>query len=114
MRDTEFYQRILGLVEPWYVERVELRVAEHRVDIHLAHRQGVKWPCPQCGQEMVGYDHAPERQWRHLDTCQFQTVLHACVPRGTCGPLRRPRERAMIVWSPSSLIGPSSRAEYPR
>lgn len=84
MRDTEFYQRILGLVEPWYVERVELRVAEHRVDIHLAHRQGVKWPCPQCGQEMVGYDHAPERQWRHLDTCQFQTILHARVPRGTC------------------------------
>ena len=30
------------------------------------------------------YDHAAERSWRHLDSCQFQTVLHARTPRVSC------------------------------
>ena len=84
MKDTELYQRVLGLVEPWFVDRVELKIKEHRVDIYLEHRPDVKWPCPECRQEMIGYDHSEERTWRHLDTCQFQTVLHARIPRGTC------------------------------
>src|SRR5207237_9640194 len=28
--------------------------------------------------------HAEERTWRHLDTCQFQTHLHAEIPRLKC------------------------------
>ena len=31
------------------------------------------------------YDHQPERRWRHLDTCQYQTILHAEPPRSNCG-----------------------------
>ena len=30
------------------------------------------------------YDHARERVWRHLDTCQYQTYLHARIPRVNC------------------------------
>lgn len=30
------------------------------------------------------YDHQPERQWRHLDTCQYRTILHAEPPRSQC------------------------------
>lgn len=30
------------------------------------------------------YDHAEERAWRHLDTCQFVTYLHARPPRVAC------------------------------
>ena len=32
---------------------------------------------------MPDYDHR-EREWRHLDTCQLQTRLHARVPRVEC------------------------------
>jgi transposase len=28
--------------------------------------------------------HQPERSWRHLDTCQYQTILHASPPRTAC------------------------------
>jgi transposase len=28
---------------------------------------------------------ASERKWRHLDTCQFRTILHAQPPRTQCG-----------------------------
>jgi len=84
MRDVELYQRILGLAEPWSVERVNLDVAQKRVDIWVKHPEGQKWSCPQCQQPLPCYDHAPERVWRHLDTCQFQTHLHARIPRVRC------------------------------
>ena len=30
------------------------------------------------------HDHQPERRWRHLDTCQYRTILHARPPRSDC------------------------------
>ena len=33
---------------------------------------------------MALYDHGEERTWRHLDSCQFQTYLHARPPRVAC------------------------------
>jgi transposase len=84
MRDTELYQQILGINTPWKVERVELVIADKRVDIHLTHKSEAKWECPTCGKTMPLYDHSAERSWRHLDTCQLQTLLHARVPRVEC------------------------------
>ena len=40
--------------------------------------------CPECGQEHAVYDHSAERVWRHLDSCQFMTYLHASLPRVSC------------------------------
>lgn len=37
------------------------------------------------GIECKLHDHQPERQWRHLDTCHYQTILHAKPPRVECG-----------------------------
>src|SRR5579863_8063870 len=33
---------------------------------------------------LPAYDHQAERAWRHLDTCQYQTILHARPPRTEC------------------------------
>lgn len=84
MRDTELYQRVLGLEEPWFVERVELNVKDKCVDIWVGHSPAAQWHCPECGRSAGGYDHSEERVWRHLDTCQFQTQLHARAPRVRC------------------------------
>jgi transposase len=84
MRDIELYQQILGLAEPWSVKSVELNIDEGRVDIQVDHPQGMKWKCPHCERELSCYDHAPERTWRHLDTCQLSTHLHARIPRVQC------------------------------
>jgi transposase len=84
MQDTKLFETILGLQAPWYVARVSLETTQQRVDVWVEHRDEVRWPCPECDRAGACYDHADERSWRHLDTCQFQTVLHARVPRITC------------------------------
>ncbi len=61
MRDTELYKQILGLESPWYVSRVELKVAAQRVDIWIEHDFGVHWECPKCSQTFTCRDHAEER-----------------------------------------------------
>jgi transposase len=84
MQDTELYRQLLGLNTPWTVTRVELRVKEQRVEVWAGHAESVRWPCPECATELALYDHGEERTWRHLDSCQFQTYLHARPPRVTC------------------------------
>ena len=77
MQDTALYQYLLGLKSPWSVSRVELDVKGQRVDVWAEHPTDAKWTCPQCAKEYALYDHAEERTWRHLDSCQFQTYLSA-------------------------------------
>src|SRR3954467_7222044 len=85
MRDTELYRVLLGLESPWTVTRVELKISDQQVDVWADHPDGVEWPCPECGKASPLYDHREERQWRHLDSCQFKTILHARPPRVSCG-----------------------------
>lgn len=84
MRDTELYQQVLGLVSPWSVERVELDVQRKHVDVWVDHPARISWCCPTCQKPLACYDHAEERIWRHLDTCQFETYLRARIPRVEC------------------------------
>src|SRR4030095_1605092 len=84
MQDTALYQQILGLQDPWSVVSVKLDVANARVDIEVEHRKDASWTCPVCGRLVGLYDHAEARVWRHLDSCQFQTYLHARIPRVGC------------------------------
>ena len=51
------------------------------VEVQVASSQW--WPCPVCQAESRQHDTLP-RRWRHLDTCQFQTILAAEVPRVRC------------------------------
>ena len=84
MQDHELYRRILGIEAPWYVESVELKLEAGEVHVRLGHHGMIHWPCPECGADCPLHDHQPERQWRHLDTCQYRTILHAQPPRSAC------------------------------
>ena len=84
MRDTEFYEALLGLRDPWRVREVKLDRAAGRVNVWIEDRSGVKWNCPECTIKASVYDHSEERVWRHLNTCQFATYLHARLPRVKC------------------------------
>lgn len=84
MEDRELYRRILGIETPWYVESVDPHLDKGAIDIYLAHQELPDWPCPECGAASPLYDHQKQRQWRHLDTCQYQTILRAEPPRCQC------------------------------
>lgn len=83
MLTEEHYQQLLGLRSPWSVTNVELDMKKMRVDIHVEH-VGPADKCPECGTSCRIYDEAAERTWRHLDTMQFETLLHAKTPRVEC------------------------------
>src|SRR3989304_1412425 len=85
MQDTALYQYLLGLNSPWTVSRGELNVKRQCVEVWAAHLEGALWACPECAQELPLYDHAEERTWRHLDSCQYETHLRARIPRVACG-----------------------------
>jgi transposase len=107
MQDTALYQYLLGLKSPWTVSRVNLNAKEQRVDVWAEHPATATWVCPHCTKTMPLYDHAEERTWRHLDSCQFQTFLHARIPRVTCEthgvvqvlvPWAEPRSRFTVLF----------------
>ncbi len=81
MDSNELYQHLLGLTEPWTVERVDLDVAQMHVEVYAGHAPGTRFACPECGRALAAYDHQAERVWRHLDSCQFMTYLHARAPQ---------------------------------
>jgi transposase len=83
MEDRELYRHLLGISAPWSVSKVELDLKGQRVDVWTEHSD-TSWPCPECNELLPVYDHADERQWRHLDSCQFATYLRAKPPRVKC------------------------------
>jgi transposase len=84
MRDTELYRHLLGLAVPWDVSRVDLSAEGCRIDVWVDHPRRTRFTCPECSRELAVYDHAAEREWRHLDSCQFLTYLHSKPPRVNC------------------------------
>jgi transposase len=101
MQDRELYRQILGILSPWFVERVELDISKTEVRVYVEHDADIKWACPQCGRMCKLYDHQAERRWRHLDTCQYRTILHATVPRSDC-PEHGPRVVKLPWAEPNS------------
>jgi len=84
MDDRELYEQVLCLNSPWTVSQVELKTDVEEVQIQVTHPRGTKFCCPECDRHLSCYDHAEERRWRHLDSCQFQTILMARAPRVKC------------------------------
>lgn len=83
VQSEQLYAQILGITQPWQVSRVALDVAGNRVDIHVRLDASAETRCPECQAPCSRHD-TRTRRWRHLDTCQMQTILIAEVPRISC------------------------------
>ena len=79
MTSTEFYRHILGLESPWSVSNVDLDMTANRVVVRVEIDRTTKWFHPET-KEPATVHKWNERRWRHLDTCQFETVIEADVP----------------------------------
>lgn len=87
MIPEKVFQQILVLGQEWRVDRVDYAEKESKVLIRIEETPAL-WAsekCPHCNTPRVGgYDHAPERTWRHLNVCQLQSEIVCALPRGQC------------------------------
>ena len=95
MKDFELYQQILGLVGPWRVESVTLKAKEREIEVRVGYAETL-WGCPQCQERMEVHDYE-ERRWRHLDSCQFQTMIVSRVPVVRCPT--HGSQRVAVPWA---------------
>lgn len=92
MIPEKVFEKILVLGDGWRVQRVDYVEKEGKVLIRIE-ETGALWgseTCPHCQAKAVsGYDHAPERTWRHLNVCQLQSEIVCSLPRGQCKECRK-------------------------
>ena len=81
MKDTVLYEQLLGLKSPWSVKSVELSLTEQRVVVEVVLKRGQLWVDPTDHTKRAHINGFRYRQWRHLDTCQFETLIKARVPQ---------------------------------
>lgn len=92
MIPEKVFQQILALGDAWRVNRVDYVEKESKVLIHVEETAAL-WNSESClhcnGKSVRGYDHAPERRWRHLNVCQLQSEIVCALPRGECKECRK-------------------------
>ena len=96
MHDRDLYAQILGIRSPWAVTDVQLDLRGNEVRVQVVADATTNFCCPDCGVAAPRYD-TRERRWRHLDTCQCQTILVAQVPRVECP--KHGVKQVLVPWS---------------
>ena len=87
----------LGLQAPWDVARVDVHAARKRVDFEIAcHPERLN--CPNCGASQQPRQGSIRRSWRHLDANEFESWLHAAVPRVACSACGRAHQLP-VPWA---------------
>jgi transposase len=95
MKDTEFYYQLLGLRSPWRVKTVNMDLAggEVRIEVECA---STTW-ADEDGNILHIHSYE-QREWRHLDTCQLQTIIEARVPR-VLNPQTGKTQMVNVPWA---------------
>lgn len=83
MDQNELFKTALGLEKPWEVETIKFSEESGRLDIKVRHKKGYEFCCENCEEKNTAYD-TVEREWRHLNFFQYETYIHASVPRIKC------------------------------
>ena len=82
MNSAHLFTQALGLLPPWYVEKIEFSKVlkgRKRLDIYLRFKRGSKFKDEE-GIDCPVYD-TLERSWQHLNFFEHTCYIHAKVPR---------------------------------
>ncbi|SHE55840.1 zinc-finger of transposase IS204/IS1001/IS1096/IS1165, partial [Marinitoga hydrogenitolerans DSM 16785] len=71
-----FFEKILNINEPWRIEKIEQD--GNKVNIYVNFKRGAKFEIN--GKRYGAYD-TVKKTWRHLNLFQYETYIHARVPR---------------------------------
>ena len=96
MKGNDLYQRLLGLEHPWRVKDVEMETEEKTVTVRVECRDKTAW-VSEDGRRLHIHDWE-EREWRELNTLQFQTKIVCKVPR-LKDPDSGKTEMAAVPWA---------------
>ena len=83
MIEQDQCNQLFGIGTPWRVMELDTDHRDQIVRVYVAHDPDQELVCPQCGTVCPGYDKR-RRQWRHLDTCQYRTIVVSEVPQVAC------------------------------
>ncbi len=81
MKGSALYEQLLGLKTSGSVKKVDLSLADQRVVVDVVLKKGQVWADPTDATKKAHVNGWSERQWRHLDTCQFEILIKARVPQ---------------------------------
>lgn len=74
------FTKLLQLEDGWFVESVETDFKQEEIYIQIECVLD-ELEDTETGELCRVYDHAPVREWRHLDTMQYRTFLRCKLPR---------------------------------
>ncbi len=79
----DFYKYLLKIDGPWKVLTITRKdeTEEVIVEVGINSKEGLQ--CPVCGIKAKRYDFRI-RRWRHLDSCEYHTLIEAKVPGVEC------------------------------
>lgn len=80
MFTENFFTTLLNLEDGWEVQSIEADLGNAEIYIRISCRLQ-ELADDQTGELCKVYDHAPEREWRHLDTMQYKTYIKCKLPR---------------------------------
>lgn len=95
----DFYAQSANILKPWKVVEVVICPETQSVEVRVECEDGTAWTDPET-RERAHVHGWRERRWRHLDTCEYKTVIIAKVPR-----LKLPSGETMTVVVPWSEEG---------
>ena len=84
MDEHMLFSTALGLEKPWKVVEIEFSKDKGRLDLTIDFQKGATFLCASCEEGDCPVHDTKERTWRHLNFFQYETYLHARVPRIKC------------------------------
>ena len=96
MKGNQLYERLLGLEQPWRVKDVTIDTEKKVVEVQVECRDKTAW-ASEDGRRLHIHDWE-EREWRELNTLQFQTKILCKVPR-LKDPESGKTEIAAVPWA---------------
>jgi len=79
----DFFNLLLDFGDNWRIKGVEPNHLKKTVYLDIEYC-GTKYFDPETEEEVKLYDHAPKREWRHLDIWDYKSIIRSRVPRVKC------------------------------
>ena len=79
----DFYKYLLKIGGPWEVLKITRKDEAEEVSVEVGINSKQDHYCPVCGIKAKRYDFRI-RRWRHLDSCEYHTLIEAKIPRVEC------------------------------